>query len=249
MPRLYRLPTANEKRSAAPDDREACEDELRPNGDMRPEPGEVAAHLQEDQRRGQCETRPETAGHVGELGVRLFRRLRDERFEDHAAEGAWTGLVAQHLRVHRAGPLARFGDRPRGLFGREEAAGLGDEALAAARAAEKIAMAVVLGRVLRRLGVDAHPANRVEHGVLDRHKTSLQSVVATDTRAKFEGRMEIAIGELSRRTACNIETIRYYERIGLLPRAERQGGRFRRYGAEDVGRLRFVRRARQLGFS
>jgi MerR family transcriptional regulator, mercuric resistance operon regulatory protein len=61
--------------------------------------------------------------------------------------------------------------------------------------------------------------------------------------------MGIAIGELSRRTDCNIETIRYYERIGLLPRAERQGGRFRRYGAEDVGRLRFVRRARQLGFS
>ena len=61
--------------------------------------------------------------------------------------------------------------------------------------------------------------------------------------------MEIAIGELSRRTDCNIETIRYYERIGLLPRAERQGGRFRRYGADDVGRLRFVRRARQLGFS
>jgi len=61
--------------------------------------------------------------------------------------------------------------------------------------------------------------------------------------------MEIAIGELSRRTDCNIETIRYYERIGLLPRAERQGGRFRRYGAADIGRLRFVRRARQLGFS
>ena len=61
--------------------------------------------------------------------------------------------------------------------------------------------------------------------------------------------MEIAIGELSRRTECNIETIRYYERIGLLPRAERQGGRFRRYGAADIGRLRFVRRARQLGFS
>lgn len=61
--------------------------------------------------------------------------------------------------------------------------------------------------------------------------------------------MEIAIGELSRRADCNIETIRYYERIGLLPRAERQGGRFRRYGAADIGRLRFVRRARQLGFS
>ncbi|MGH7038999.1 MAG: MerR family transcriptional regulator [Stellaceae bacterium] len=60
---------------------------------------------------------------------------------------------------------------------------------------------------------------------------------------------DIAIGELSRRTQCNIETIRYYERIGLLPQPRRQDGRFRRYGAEDVARLRFIRRARQLGFT
>ena len=54
------------------------------------------------------------------------------------------------------------------------------------------------------------------------------------------------IGELSRRTGCNIETIRYYERIGLMP-ARR--GRYRSYGPEDVGRLGFVRRARELGFT
>lgn len=60
---------------------------------------------------------------------------------------------------------------------------------------------------------------------------------------------EIGIGELSRRTQCNIETIRYYERIGLLPRPRRSAGRYRRYGADDVGRLRFVRRARRLGFT
>ena len=58
----------------------------------------------------------------------------------------------------------------------------------------------------------------------------------------------IQIGELSRRTGCNIETIRYYERIGLLPAPPRRG-RYRRYGAEDVGRLVFVRRARELGFT
>jgi MerR family mercuric resistance operon transcriptional regulator len=62
-------------------------------------------------------------------------------------------------------------------------------------------------------------------------------------------RAEIAIGELSRRTECNIETIRYYERIGLLPPAYRPGGRFRRYDTDDVARLRFIRRARQLGFT
>ena len=60
---------------------------------------------------------------------------------------------------------------------------------------------------------------------------------------------EIAIGELSRRTQCHIETIRYYERIGLLPKPRRSAGRYRRYDADDVGRLRFIRRARQLGFT
>lgn len=58
----------------------------------------------------------------------------------------------------------------------------------------------------------------------------------------------IQIGELSRRTSCNIETIRYYERIGILPVPPRRG-RYRSYGAEDVGRLGFVRRARELGFT
>ena len=60
---------------------------------------------------------------------------------------------------------------------------------------------------------------------------------------------DIAIGELSRRTGCNIETIRYYERIGLVPQARRQGGRNRRYDADDIARLKFIRRARQLGFT
>ncbi|AUW60527.1 transcriptional regulator (plasmid) [Sphingobium sp. SCG-1] len=57
----------------------------------------------------------------------------------------------------------------------------------------------------------------------------------------------IPIGELSHRTGCNIETIRYYERIGVLPVPHRRG-RYRTYGASDVRRLSFVRRARELGF-
>ena len=57
----------------------------------------------------------------------------------------------------------------------------------------------------------------------------------------------IAIGEMSRRTGCNIETIRYYERIGILPKAPRRG-RYRIYGPDDIVRLSFVRRARELGF-
>lgn len=58
----------------------------------------------------------------------------------------------------------------------------------------------------------------------------------------------IAIGKLAQRTGCNIETIRYYERIGLLPVPDRKG-RFRRYGKADVRLLAFVRRARELGFT
>lgn len=58
----------------------------------------------------------------------------------------------------------------------------------------------------------------------------------------------ISIGELSRRTSCNIETIRYYERIGVLPLPRRRG-RFRVYEANDATRLNFVRRARELGFT
>ncbi len=60
---------------------------------------------------------------------------------------------------------------------------------------------------------------------------------------------EIGIGEVSRRTDCNIETIRYYERIGLVPKPERTASRYRIYAREDVQRLVFVRRARELGFT
>src|SRR5215472_8122817 len=76
----------------------------------------------------------------------------------------------------------------------------------------------------------------------------LQSVVATVASPILKPQLEIAIGELSRRTQCKIETIRYYERIGLLRRPRRQG-RFRRYDPDDVARLKFIRRARQLGFT
>ena len=58
----------------------------------------------------------------------------------------------------------------------------------------------------------------------------------------------LTIGQLSQRTGANIETIRYYERIGLLPVPLRQG-RYRSYDGTDVARLGFVRRSRELGFS
>lgn len=59
----------------------------------------------------------------------------------------------------------------------------------------------------------------------------------------------LTIGKLSKRTDCNIETIRYYERIGILPAPPRSAGGFRLYSDDHLKRLMFVRRSRQLGFS
>jgi Cu(I)-responsive transcriptional regulator len=56
------------------------------------------------------------------------------------------------------------------------------------------------------------------------------------------------IGQLSRATGTNAETIRYYERIGLLPKPGRTDGNYRDYGPSDQDRLNFVRHARGLGF-
>ena len=63
------------------------------------------------------------------------------------------------------------------------------------------------------------------------------------------GASEITIGRLSDSTHTNIETIRYYERVGLLPEPARTSGGYRLYGTTHVKRLSFIRRARALGFS
>jgi Cu(I)-responsive transcriptional regulator len=57
------------------------------------------------------------------------------------------------------------------------------------------------------------------------------------------------IGQLARVADTNAETIRYYERIGLLPPPPRTAGNYRDYATVHVSRLTFTRRARDLGFS
>jgi DNA-binding transcriptional MerR regulator len=57
------------------------------------------------------------------------------------------------------------------------------------------------------------------------------------------------IGELARASNTKVETIRYYERIGLLPAPPRTAGSYRDYSATHASRLSFTRRARDLGFS
>ena len=59
----------------------------------------------------------------------------------------------------------------------------------------------------------------------------------------------LTIGDLARATATKVVTVRYYERIGLLPAPARTSGNYRAYGPDHLNRLSFVRRARDLGFS
>ena len=61
-------------------------------------------------------------------------------------------------------------------------------------------------------------------------------------------RPEMSIGEASRQSGVKIPTIRYYEGIGLLPRATRSAGNRRFYDGEMLRRLSFIRHARELGF-
>jgi MerR family mercuric resistance operon transcriptional regulator len=60
---------------------------------------------------------------------------------------------------------------------------------------------------------------------------------------------EYSIGAVSAEAGVNIETIRYYERIGIMPGPPRTEGRQRVYGNDHLKRLTFIRRCRELGFS
>lgn len=59
----------------------------------------------------------------------------------------------------------------------------------------------------------------------------------------------MTIGQLAEATSTNVETIRYYEKIGLLPRPRRTAANYRSYAGEQAQQLAFIRRARHLGFS
>lgn len=59
----------------------------------------------------------------------------------------------------------------------------------------------------------------------------------------------LTISRLAATAGVHVETIRYYQRRGLLQEPERPVGSVRRYGSDDVGRLQFIRRAQAMGFS
>lgn len=59
----------------------------------------------------------------------------------------------------------------------------------------------------------------------------------------------LTIGQVAKSADVNVETIRYYERRGLLPEPTRRPSGYRQYAPEAVHRIRFIRHAQQLGFS
>ena len=83
----------------------------------------------------------------------------------------------------------------------------------------------------------------------------MRPVAATDAspivllEINFLRESRYLIGVLSTETGVNIETIRYYERIGLMPKPPRTEGRRRIFDASHLKRLIFIRRGRELGFS
>jgi MerR family mercuric resistance operon transcriptional regulator len=69
------------------------------------------------------------------------------------------------------------------------------------------------------------------------------------TMVRNQAKNSDTIGGLARAAGVGVETVRYYQRRGLLPEPPRPPGEVRRYGAEDVRRLRFIRSAQAAGFT
>ena|ERR1022692_3462149 len=65
----------------------------------------------------------------------------------------------------------------------------------------------------------------------------------------MNGEERISIGDMAKGTGTKVVTVRYYEQIGLLPAPSRTAGNYRTYSNENMRRLRFIRRCRDLGFT
>jgi DNA-binding transcriptional MerR regulator len=59
----------------------------------------------------------------------------------------------------------------------------------------------------------------------------------------------LSVGDLAKATRTKVETVRWYEKVGILPTPARTAGNYRAYGPEHLSRLSFVRRGRDLGFT
>jgi MerR family copper efflux transcriptional regulator len=61
--------------------------------------------------------------------------------------------------------------------------------------------------------------------------------------------MQMSIGQLAKSAQVGIDTVRFYEKHGLLPKPQRKASGYRQYSADDARRLVFIRRAKELGFT
>lgn len=75
----------------------------------------------------------------------------------------------------------------------------------------------------------------------------MDPVATTDSRGFLVA--NLTIGRLAEATGVKVETIRYYERAGLIAPPARTAGNYRAYASDDLDRLRFIRRTRDLGFT
>jgi Cd(II)/Pb(II)-responsive transcriptional regulator len=92
------------------------------------------------------------------------------------------------------------------------------------------------------------PACNGRSSAVDKRRANLPYNVRSNYRVlALEANMRI--GELSKRTSCDIETIRYYEKSGLLAEPGRNSSGYREYAAEHLERLQFIRHCRSLQLS
>ena len=59
----------------------------------------------------------------------------------------------------------------------------------------------------------------------------------------------LTIGQLAKKSQVNIDTVRYYERRGIIPEPPRRDSGYRQYSQDDVARIQFIKRAKELGFT
>lgn len=78
----------------------------------------------------------------------------------------------------------------------------------------------------------------------------IQPVVTTGSRVGMEtAKKPFSVGQMAEQTGCKVETVRYYEKEGLMPQPPRTEGGHRQYDRNHLKRLYFIRRSRELGFS
>lgn len=70
-----------------------------------------------------------------------------------------------------------------------------------------------------------------------------------DMHTPIETEDGLTIGQIAKAASVNVETVRYYERRGLIPAPPRRSSGYRQYPARTVARIRFIKRAQELGFS